>query len=153
MAFETQERKVLARVADGIVAAAAGRGLRVAVACSPAQLTFAGQLTRALHARGRACSCITPMADDSPADQLATDPDPAMAVIVSNPAPGDGEVYRVSVRLVEDCPETPPSSGDRAGGDRSEGAPATDIVVDYGDPSGPVVRRFLPEDAVVVPAD
>ncbi|SCG76149.1 hypothetical protein [Micromonospora coxensis] len=151
LAFETRERKVLAAVADGIVAAAAGRALRVAVACSPAHLTFAGQLTRALHARGRACNCITPMPDGSPPDRPATgsDPvDPAVAMIVSSPVPTGGEVYRVSVCLVDECPQNPPS-GDPAAGDGGRSGPAAEVVVDYGDPTGPVLRRFTTDEGLV----
>ncbi|MEU9509317.1 hypothetical protein AB0D32_23900 [Micromonospora sp. NPDC048170] len=157
LAFETQEREVLAGVADGIVAAAAGRALRVAVVCSPAYLTFAGQLTRALHARGRACRCITPTPNSSPPDHLATGMtpvDPAIAVIVGGPTSTDDAVYRVSVRLIENRLETPPSrSGDPAEGSRRKSASATDILLDYGDPNGPVVRHFITDEQFFVATD
>ncbi|SCL39435.1 hypothetical protein GA0074692_5362 [Micromonospora pallida] len=153
LAFETQERKVLATVADGIVTAAAGRALRVAIACPPAHLTFAGQLTRALHARGRACHCIAPASTSSPSDDLAaprsTSVDPTIAVIVGGSASADDEVYRVSVCLTEDHPKFPAAtSGDPTEESHDETVPATDIVLDYGDPNGPAIRQFMTHEQV-----
>jgi hypothetical protein len=62
-----RQRAVLTTVADVIVAAAAGRDIRVAVGYTrPAQAGLVDLLVRALHARGRPCRCVPCPHDNHP---------------------------------------------------------------------------------------
>jgi hypothetical protein len=137
-----RERALMSTVADAIVAAATGKGLRVAVGCAdPAETVFADQLTRALVARGRACRCVSakrPAATEGtvPIDQAVR----TVAVITSGPVgSGDTDLCRIDIQV-----NTDPS--DRAAEDGCQ----PDIVVDYRHPNGPMIRyiRAVKQPAV-----
>ncbi|MCW3842324.1 hypothetical protein ONA70_19685 [Micromonospora yasonensis] len=142
---------MLAAVADGIVTAAEGKALRVAVAGSPSRLAFAGLLTRALHARGRACRCLTPAPETDRAAEQGADGS-TIAMIVGEAqaagdgeaqAAGDGEVCGVSIRITERPREAGPSPASRVDESHRDGGPdSEDIVLDYSDPHGPSIRQF-----------
>ncbi|WP_446217405.1 hypothetical protein [Micromonospora sp. IBHARD004] len=144
-----REREVLSGVADAIVAAAVGRGLRVAVTCPDSHLAFVGQLARALHARGRACRCLVskpnPSAASSPSDH--GEPESALAVITSEPfAQTDDDVQRVNIDVIAGAPPAPRRAvSHRQTGD---GAPDADdqldVVLEYHDPDGLIIRHIAP---------
>jgi hypothetical protein len=125
LAAIARQRSVLATIADAITAAAVGKSLRVAVGWSdPDEGAFADQLTRALLARGLPCrtAMVTGM----------------VAVITSGAAGRDEtDLCRVDIRL--HTPSRP--TADHSGG--------PDIVVDYLDPDGPIIRHIVP--TLVVP--
>ncbi|MEW2385927.1 hypothetical protein AB0873_28085 [Micromonospora sp. NPDC047707] len=78
LAAIAHERAALTTIADAIVAASVGKGLRVAVACPNSHLALVDYLAQALHARGRACRWLpmTPDPDDArsvPSDRQETD--------------------------------------------------------------------------------
>ena len=127
-----RERAVMSTVADVIVAAATGKGLRVAVGCAdPGDTVFADQLTRALVARGRACRCVTA---GRPRDTSAARYGWTVAVITSGVAgPGDTDLCRIDIQ-VNTCTSEP----------ASEAGCQPDIVVDYRHPDGPAIRYLMP---------
>jgi hypothetical protein len=149
-----RQRAVMTTLADVIVAAAAGKSLRVAVAGThPDEITFADQLTGALHARGRPCRCLPPKpgpatADDRPPHNQTSSPN--VAVITSGaPGPDETDLCRVDIRLDIPAPPTgsnvpthaqPEGHGPCDVGDDNQ----PDIVVDYRDPAGPVIRHIVP---------
>jgi hypothetical protein len=128
LATIARQRNVLATIADAITAAAAGRSLRVAVGWSnPDESAFADQLTRALLARGLPCRCGNTATVSG-----------MMAVITSGVAGRDEtDLCRVDIHL--HTPGRP--TADHNGG--------PDIVVDYLDPDGPIIRHIVP--ALVAP--
>jgi hypothetical protein len=131
-----RQRAVMTTIADVIVAAAAGKSLRVAVAGThPDEITFADQLTGALHARGRPCRCLPPKLGP--------------AITSGAPGPGETDLCRVDIRLDIPAPPTgsnvpthaqPEGHGPCDVGDDNQ----PDIVVDYRDPAGPVIRHIVP---------
>lgn len=165
-----RHRQVITTVADAIVAAAAGSSLRIRVdeGCSDSTVrtpAFADHLTQALHARGRACRCLTPLHDDHPA--RAGQPGrhdaagPATALLVDGlpdglSGPRDADPCRIHVRVIGSARSAgaDPAAAARAtarcaGSGRSAGEQPDEgeqlhIVVDYLDPDGPIVRRIDP---------
>jgi hypothetical protein len=145
-----RRRAVMTTVADLIVAAAAGKTLRVAVGCThPDETGFADKLTQALHARGRPCRCLPcnpgPVADDgsTPAGR------PTMAVITSgSPAADDTDLCRIDIEVHTPVPvsDPPDSAQPKADGQsrstRARHAP--DIVIDDLSPDGPTIRHIQP---------
>ncbi|MGW5668337.1 hypothetical protein [Micromonospora sp. NPDC003776] len=141
-----RERVALAAIADAVVAASVGRGLRVAVTCPAARLALVGHLAQALHARGRTCRCL-------PAEPDPSQPEggPVLVVIVSGfDTETDRAVQRVNVRVTPaGVPtarraEAHPGNTDKpsaAGGE-------PDIILDYGDPDGPLIRYMAPHLAI-----
>jgi hypothetical protein len=122
-----RQRAVMTTIADLIVAAAVGKGLRVAVGCSdPDKMTFADHLTRALHARGRPCRCLSPNQRSADAGQRSN-----VALITSGgPDPDENELCRIDIQLAMYAAR--PVTDDRD----------ADIVVDYADPRGPAIRHI-----------
>lgn len=144
-----RERATLATVADAIVAAAVGKGLHVAVACSDSQVTFAGQLTRALHARGRACRCLAASPSPSTPTGLCSARheagDQTVMVITSGThALSDAEVCRVSIHVTTETSTTTATSRCDTRDGQAEDHYGPDIVIDYHDPAGPKIRHMLP---------
>jgi hypothetical protein len=143
-----RERAMLATVADAIIAAAVGKGLCVAVACPDSQVAFVGHLTRALHARGRACRCFASVPSPSDTTRLASFEDeagdPTVMVITSGTSTlGDGEVCRVSICVTTGAPTTRDSRQTSGGHAHPHHEP--DIVLDYHGPSGPEIRHIAPK--------
>lgn len=142
-----REREVLSAVADAIVAASVGKGLRAAVTCPEALLPYVGQLVRTLHARGLACRCVVSKhhspATDSPPDHRASES--VLAVITNQPFAqhGDG-IRRVNIDMTAGGPAEP--SG--AVSQQCDADPDTDnqpdIVLEYHDSDGLVIRRMAP---------
>lgn len=133
-----RERAVMSTVADAIVAAATGKGLRVAVGCAdPAETVFADQLTRALVARGRACRCVSakrpPTTDHTMSTDHTVSTDQAgrtVAVITSGLAEsGDTDLCRIDIEVNIDPSDAVAEDGYQP-----------DIVVDYRHPDGPMIR-------------
>jgi hypothetical protein len=127
-----RERAVMSTVADVIVAAANGKGLRVAVGCAePGETVFADQLTRALVARGRACRCVS--ANRLPGAEpalFAGTADRTVAVITSGAAgSGDTDLCRIDIQV---------NTGGSEPAADADGEP--DIVIDYRHPDGPMIR-------------
>jgi hypothetical protein len=143
LATIARHRAVLATVADMIVAAAEGKSLRVAVDCgTPDRIAFADQLTQALHARGRDCRCQTARRRCTAAGSATVSGQAGsvatVAVITSNaPGPEDSELCRIDIQVYRPTihsAEDPGPAWDRP----------PDIVVDYLDPDGPVIRHIAP---------
>jgi hypothetical protein len=131
-----RERAVMSTVADVIVAAATGRGLRVAVGCAgPDETVFADQLTRALVARGRACRCVAAKRPVGTDHMASTTPvGRAVAVITSAAAgSGDADLCRIDIQV-----------NTRASDPASEAGCRPDIVIDYRHPDGPTIRYIMP---------
>jgi hypothetical protein len=132
----------MSTVADVIVAAATGKGLRVAVGCAdPGKTVFADQLTRALVARGRACRCVTaspPLGADLQGYSIQAGW--TVAVITSSVTGlGDTDLCRIDIK-VDTCTSE----------EVSEDGGQPDIVIDYRHPDGPTIRYIMP--ALPVPA-
>lgn len=126
-----RERAALATIADAIVAASVDKGLRIEVACPTSRLAVVDHLAQALHARGRVCRCRAagsePGEAGSPAGERGQ---PGVVVITGGPATGSGRgVLRVDVRVT--------GAPAQDGGD-------PDIVLDYQDPDGPMIRYLAP---------
>lgn len=137
-----RERSVLTTVADAIVAAAAGRGLRVAVACPDSQLALVDHLAQALHARGRACRSLVSTPDPSRAVRMRSDGDDSdsTVVLVSSDASGPtDDVQRVTIRVTGDAAR---AGGDDGGSQRAGEPP--DIHLDCRDRHGPTIRHIAP---------
>ncbi|WP_157746539.1 hypothetical protein [Micromonospora inositola] len=146
-----RERAMLATVADAIIAVAAGKGLCVAVACPDSQVAFVGHLTRALHARGRACRCLASNPSQPNATRLTSSDHEAggstvMVITSGTLAPSDEEVCQVSIRVTTGGPITP-ESGQTSGG-HADPDHGPDIVLDYHGPSGPKIRHIAPKLAL-----
>ncbi|WP_200210633.1 hypothetical protein [Micromonospora coerulea] len=145
-----RERAALATIADTIVAASVGKGLRVAVACPNSHLALVDYLTQALHARGRACRCLhgqpnlVDAGGPAPSDQgnnstlvlitsgLVTDTDRGVlnvniTVVAAEPAARDGNV-----------------SQRETGGAHSPAGGDPDIILDYRDPNAAMIRYMAP---------
>ncbi|NES31682.1 hypothetical protein GCE86_03180 [Micromonospora terminaliae] len=135
LAAIARERAALAAVADAIVAASVGKGLRVTVACAASRLAVVDHLAQALHARGRATRCLTTSADLPVAGDPAPDPGgngSTVVVITSGLATeSDRGVLRVNV-LVTSAEGAPPTGG------------SPDVILAYGEPGGPVIGYLAP---------
>ncbi|MEU0155997.1 hypothetical protein [Micromonospora fulviviridis] len=139
-----RERAALATIADAIVAASVDKGLRVEVACPTSRLAVVDRLAQALHARGRVCRCRAAGSDageaGGPPPQWGQ-PGSGVVVITGGHATGiDRGVLRVDVRVTAAV-----ATQDR--GVSRTGSPADsdpDIVLDYQDPGGPVIRYLAP---------
>jgi hypothetical protein len=156
LAAIARERAVMTTIADVIVAAAAGKSLRVAVGCADSdESAFADHLTRALHARGRPCRCLSPR--PSPAAAAGSTPvhrpgsGPTITVITSGaPGPDETELCRIDIQLHTPTPAVesespsgrpePDAYAGRSAGDDHE----PDIVVDYHESVGPAIRHIVP---------
>ena len=142
-----RRRAVMTKVADLVVAAAAGKTLRVAVECAhPDETGFADQLTQALHARGRPCRCLPPNPDLAPAYGSTPDDAPTVTVITGGPPAGadDTDLCRIDIELYTPAPAEPahPRTDER---ERSlPGQHAPDIVIDLLSPDGPTIRHIQP---------
>lgn len=137
-----RERAALATIADAVVAAAVGRGLRVAVTCPVSRLALVDYLAQALHARGRTCRCLP--AEPGPASQ---DGGSTVVVIVSGfLTEADRAVQRVNVRVTPAAiPATRrPGVGRPETDEPSAAGEEPDIILDYGDPDGPLIRYMAP---------
>jgi hypothetical protein len=147
-----RERVVVGTIADLIVAAAAGRTLRVGVAWTqPAQGAFVELLNRALHDRGRACRSLAPknhpVAGDASGRAHSAAGGPAVAVITSGITdPDDKELCRIDVELhslvQSAAPVAPACQGHDRQGTCSAGDRQPDVIVDYLDPAGPTIRHI-----------
>ncbi|WP_433314356.1 hypothetical protein [Micromonospora chersina] len=126
-----RERAALATIADAIVAASVDKGLRIEVACPTSRLAVVDHLAQALHARGRVCRCRAAGSEPGEAGAPAGERgQPGVVVITGGPAAGTGRgVLRVDVRVT--------GAPAQDGGD-------PDIVLDYQDPDGPMVRYLAP---------
>lgn len=154
LANVARQRRVIAAVADVIVAAATGKALRVAVGWTrPGETPFVDHLTRALHARGRRCHYLGPKPDpittdgSTPADSPASVP---MVAVITSGGPGgdENELCRINIQL--DTPTQISASAaatqhePAAQDPRSVAGQQPDIILDYCDPSGPTLRHIVP---------
>jgi hypothetical protein len=155
LAAIARQRSVMATIADAITAAAVGKSLRVAVGWSnPDETAFAGQLTRALLARGLPCRCLPAQANATRPDGCPADPPgntPMVAVITSGAAGLDEtDLCRIDIHL--HTPVRPAAAGlsapsdepDRPSRYTADHGRWPDIVVDYLDPDGPIIRHIVP---------
>ncbi|WP_146167552.1 hypothetical protein [Micromonospora sp. MH33] len=146
LSLAAREQAVLSAVADAIVAAAVGRGLRAAVTCPEALLPYVGQLVRTLHARGLACRCVVSKHHssdaDSPSDHRASES--VVAVITKPFAQHGDDVRRVNIEVTAGRPAGPGGvASQRCDGDQdTDNQP--DIVLEYHDTEGLVIGRMVP---------
>ncbi|MEH0844536.1 hypothetical protein V6U81_19320 [Micromonospora sp. CPCC 205711] len=144
-----RERAALATVADTIIAASVGKGLRVTVACPNSHLAVIDRLAQALHARGRACRCLPPKpnpvgASDPPPDRQESNS--TVVVITSGSAKEtDRGVQRVNITVAAAVPT--PRDGDvshQKAGEPPTAVGVPDIILAYHDPDGPLIRYMAP---------
>jgi hypothetical protein len=149
-----RQRAVTATIADLIVAAAAGRTLRVAVGYTrPDETAFADQLAEALHARGRPGHCLTarpgPAATDRYTPAQGDADGPAVAVITGGtPDADETDVCRINIQLCAPDRANPSAASAFRETDRRHRGSVVgqepDIVVDYLDPGGAEIRHLGP---------
>ena len=154
LATTARQRAVIATIADLIVAAAAGRTLRLAVGCTrPDESAFVEHLTGALHARGRPCHRLAPKPGPittdgyTPAHSQADTP--TVAVITSGtPGPDENDLCRITIELHTPTQVTKSVAAAHREPDGQDlsavGGHEPDIIVDYVDPGGPTLRHIGP---------
>ncbi|MEH1054534.1 hypothetical protein V6U89_04895 [Micromonospora sp. CPCC 206171] len=145
-----RERTALATIADAITAASIGKDLRVAVSCPDTHRALVDHLAQALHARGRICRCLPaePNLSDG-GGQLPKWHEAGSTVVVIVSGPGtetDRAVRQVTISVTAGIPTG--DSGDASHQGTSEPTSSTggapDIVLDYRDPRGPLIRYLAP---------
>ncbi|NYF56684.1 hypothetical protein [Micromonospora purpureochromogenes] len=147
-----RERAALATIADAIVAASVGKGLRIAVACPTSHLAVADYLAQALHARGRACRCLTvtpnpAAADDMPPNRQDGKRDLTIVVITSGlVTETDRGVQRVNISVTSAVPTARDRDVSHQRSDEVDSPPGStpDIILDYREPHGPKIRYMAP---------
>ncbi|WP_157745830.1 hypothetical protein [Micromonospora purpureochromogenes] len=145
-----RERTALAAIADAIAAASIGKGLRVAVSCPNTHLALVDHLAQALHARGRTCRCLPGEPDLGDGRGLLPawhEEGRTVVVIVSGLATEtDRAVRHVNISVTAGIPTG--DSGDVSQQGTSEPTSSTggapDILLDYRDPHGPLIRYMAP---------
>lgn len=145
-----RERTALSTIADAIAAASIGKGLRVAVSCPSTHRALVDYLAQALHARGRICRCLPGEPDLDDGSGLLPERHEegrTVVVIVSGLAmETDRGVRHVSISVTAGIPTQ--DSGDVSHQETSEPTSSTvgepDIVLDYRDPHGPLIRYMAP---------
>ena len=145
-----RERAALATIADTVLAASVGKGLRVAVACPNSHLAVVDYLAQALHARGRACRCLPA----KPNSVAASGPPPdgqenhsTVVVITSGSVKEtDSGVQRVNITVAAAVPTAHNGgfSQQKAGEPQPAAVGVPDIILDYHDPDGPLIRYMAP---------
>ncbi|SCL27117.1 hypothetical protein GA0070624_3436 [Micromonospora rhizosphaerae] len=137
---------MLTVIADAVVQASVGKGLRVAVACPNSHLALVDHLAQALHARGRACRCLpmTPNPRDAvPPDRQATGS--TIVVIASGPnTEVDRGTRRVNISVIADVQRDGELSHSESDEAYSWATGDSDIIIDYRNPDGPVIRYMAP---------
>lgn len=153
LANAARQRRVMATIADLIVAAATGKALRVAVGWTePDETPFVDHLTRALHARGRRCHYLAPKPDPVTTKGSTTAHGqaggPMVAVITSGePAADENELCRINIQLDTSTQVSASAGAHREPDARdtpSAGGHQPDIIVDYRHPGGPTLRHVVP---------
>jgi hypothetical protein len=149
-----RQRAVAATIADLIVAAAAGRALRVAVGCTrPDETAFADQLTEALHACGRPAHCLTarsrPVTTAGYAPAHGDADGSTVAVITSRtPDADETDVCRINIQLWAPNRVIPPAASANRGADGQQRGSVVgqepDLIVDYLNPGGAAIRHLGP---------
>ncbi|OLB78743.1 MAG: hypothetical protein AUI14_12320 [Actinobacteria bacterium 13_2_20CM_2_71_6] len=154
LATIARQRTFMTTIADAIVAAAAGKSLRVAIGwSSPDETAFADQLTRALLARGLPCRCQSLKSNSAGPDSSAgglRGGSTMLAVITSGAVgPDETELCRINIQLrtpmryagsAGPVPDDEPEGQSRYAGDGCR----PDILIDYLDPDGPTIRHIAP---------
>ncbi|MFC8615764.1 hypothetical protein ACFT9M_04995 [Micromonospora purpureochromogenes] len=135
-----RERAALTTIADAIVAASVGRGLRVVLDCPNTHLALVDHLAQALHARGRACRCLPNDAGGLPRDRHEHG---STIVVITSGLATETDRFAQHVNISVIASTTAP--GGNAGYRETGGAPSGEsgephIILDYGDPDGPVIR-------------
>jgi hypothetical protein len=149
-----RERAVMTTIADIVVAAAVGKSLRVAVGGGQNQIRFADQLTRALHARGRACRCL---ASTTPAAHAEAAAGCQAVVVITSGPPGPDETEQCCIHIHLHATLPGRRAANRSGpaaaaGGHPSGDDGPDIIVDYDHPDGAVIRHIGPDLPAPPPA-
>ncbi|MGN9801904.1 hypothetical protein [Micromonospora sp. L32] len=141
-----RERAALTTIADAIVAASVGRGLWVALDCPNTHLALVDHLAQALHARGRACRCLPnePNPDDAGGSPRDRQEHGSTIVVITSGLATETDRFAQRVNISVTAPTTR-APGGNAGYRETGGAPSGEsgephIILDYGDPGGPVIR-------------
>ncbi|MEU5789282.1 hypothetical protein ABZ754_16335 [Micromonospora purpureochromogenes] len=140
-----RERAALTTIADAIVAASVGRGLRVALDCPNTHLALVDYLAQALHARGRACHCLPtePNPDDAGGLRRDRQKRGSTTVVITSGLATETDRFaqRVNIRVTAPTTEAPgENTGYPATGAPSEESGEPHIILDYRDPDGPIIR-------------
>jgi hypothetical protein len=98
-----EQPAVVDTLADQIVAAATGRTLRVAIACTrPDDVAFAHELGRALRLRGRRCRYLPPIhhsGDRSIPNEREVVGRPIAVIISGVHGPEENDLCRINIQL------------------------------------------------------
>ncbi|MEV4658834.1 hypothetical protein [Micromonospora sp. NPDC049301] len=145
-----RERAALATIADTIIAASVDKGLRVAVACPNSHLAVVDHLAQALHARGRACRCLpvkpNPVGASGPPSDRQENSSTVVVITSGSARQTDRGVQRVNITVASAAPT--PRNGDvghqKAGESHPTAVGVPDIILDYHDPDGPLIRYMAP---------
>lgn len=143
-----RERAVLATIADAMVTAAVGRGLRVAVACPDAHLALVDHLAQALHVRGRPCRSLVSKPNPSSTAILPSHPGEAhstVLVISSGPSgKTDDDAERVDINVAVGAATDHGGAFSHRGpdGGHTDAVREPDIIVAYDEPGGPSIRHM-----------
>jgi hypothetical protein len=154
LAVIARHRRVMATIADMIVAAAAGGRVRVVVDGGyPDTVTFADHLTQALHARGSHCRCLPPRPDANPTGDRTGRPggDSGSAAVIIDGSSGlhGTDPCHIHIRVLGPArqPGSYVTTGvaglDHDDGDVPDEERRPDVVVDYLDPEGPIIRHIV----------
>ncbi|MGY0005920.1 hypothetical protein [Micromonospora sp. I033] len=144
LSAKARERAALATIADAIVAASVGKGIRISMACPTSHLAVVDYLAQALHARGRACRCLT----ETPAGAHDLHPGrpvnaPTVVVITNGlVTETDRGVLRVNISVTSAAPPAGDPGTSHPEADSPAGAP--DIILDYRETDGPLIRYMAP---------
>ncbi|TWG23023.1 hypothetical protein FHX75_121569 [Micromonospora palomenae] len=141
-----RERAALTTIADAIVAASVGRGLRVALDCPNTHLALVDYLAQALHARGRACHCQPnePSPDDAGGSPRDRQEHGSTIVVITSGLATETDRFAQRINISVTAPTTK-APGGNAGYQETGGAPSEEsgephIILDYRDPDGPTIR-------------
>ncbi|MEU0151558.1 hypothetical protein [Micromonospora fulviviridis] len=139
---------MLATIADAMVTAAVGRGLRVAVACPDAHLALVDHLAQALHVRGRPCRSLVSKPNPSSTASLPSHPGEThstVLVISSGPSgKADDDAERVDINVTVGARPDHRGGVSHRGpdGGQTDADHEPDIILAYDEPDGPSIRHM-----------
>lgn len=143
-----RERAVLATIADAMVTASVGRGLRVAVACPDTHLAVVDHLAQALHVRGRPCRSLVSKPNPSSTGSVPSRPEEnrSTVLVVSSGPSGktDDDVERVDINVTVGAPRDHRGdlSHQRPDEGHTDADHEPDIILAYHEPDGPTIRHM-----------
>ncbi|SCL27216.1 hypothetical protein GA0070624_3458 [Micromonospora rhizosphaerae] len=143
-----RERAVLATIADAMVTASVGRGLRVEVACPDTHLAVVDHLAQALHVRGRPCRSLASKPNPSSTVSLPSRPEEnrSTVLVVSSGPSGttDDDVERLDINVTVGAPRDHRGglSHQRPDEGHTDADHEPDIILAYHESDGPMIRHM-----------